>query len=533
MLTGVQIIGFDFLKEGSITFNALNPATGETLEPSYYEATINEVDIAFQAAGRAFWSYRQKKSAEKAFFLDKIADEIMALGDRLIERCSKETGLGETRLIGERSRTVNQLKLFANVVRDGSWVEARIDTALPDRKPLPKPDIRQLLIPLGPVGIFGASNFPLAFSVAGGDTASALAAGCPIVVKAHPAHPGTSEQVGGAIIKAAIETGMPEGIFSMVHGHSIEVGMAMVKHPFARAIGFTGSFTGGKALFEAAVRRKEPIPVYAEMGSTNPVFILPGALKEWGESIAKNLVGSVILGVGQFCTKPGLVFLIKNGKSDPELFLKETAEALSGVAAGIMLTPKIKETYNSGIEKLSRIEGIEVIAIGTPREVGCCGIPHMLRTSGEVFKKNPQIEEEVFGPSSILVTTDSKEELMQVASSLKGHLTATIYCTEKDLADYSELVKLLENRVGRLIINGFPTGVEVCPSMHHGGPFPATTDLRTTSVGTAAIKRFARPICYQNFPQGFLPDELKDENPLKIFRLVNGEWTRDKKRSVT
>jgi NADP-dependent aldehyde dehydrogenase len=378
------------------------------------------------------------------------------------------------------------------------------------------------------VGIFGASNFPLAFSAAGGDSASALAAGCPIVVKAHPAHPGTSELVGQAIVKAAQETGMPEGIFSMVHGRSAAVGMAVVKHPLAKAVGFTGSYAGGKALYDAAVRREEPIPLYAEMGSTNPVFILPGALKERGESIAQNLVGSVTLGVGQFCTNPGLVFLIKNGESDPGIFVKKTAEVLSTVPAGIMLTGKIKEAYDSGIDALTRIKGVEVVARGTPDQGGCRGIPHLLQTTTGAFIKNPQMAEEVFGPSTILITASNKEELIKAISGLKGHLTATIHCTDKDLEDYPELVGLLERKVGRLIINGFPTGVEVCPSMHHGGPFPSTTDLRTTSVGTAAIKRFARPICYQDFPQSSLPDELKNENPLNIFRLVNGEWTTRK-----
>ncbi len=526
--TGKQMIGFTFSADDSETFNAVNPATGETLEPSYYEATTDEVDRAFQAAEKAFWIYREKKPFERAAFLDKIAEKILALGDALIERCLKETGLPEARLTSERGRTVNQLKLFANVVREGSWVEARIDTAIPGRKPVPKADIRQMLIPLGPVGIFGAGNFPLAFSAAGGDSASALAAGCPIVVKAHPAHPGTSELVGQAIVKAAQETRMPEGIFSMVHGRSTAVGMAVVKHPLAKAVGFTGSYAGGKALYDAAVRREEPIPVYAETGSTNPVFILPGALKERGESIAQNLVSSVTLGVGQFCTNPGLVFLIKNGESDPGIFVKKTAEFLSAVPAGIMLTGKIKEAYDSGIDGLTRMEGVEVVARGTPDQGGCRGVPHLLQTTAETFIKNPQLAEEVFGPSTIVIIASNKEELIKAASVLKGHLTAAIHWTDKDLEDYSKLVALLERKVGRLIINGFPTGVEVCPSMHHGGPFPATTDLRTTSVGTAAIKRFARPICYQDFPRSFLPDELKKKNPLNILRLVNGGWTTEK-----
>lgn len=523
-LTGEQIIGSAFSKEGAKTFNGMNPVKSTPLEPFYYEAAGAEVDRAFRLARQAFWIYRKKPATQKAVFLERIATEILALGDALIQRCMEETALPEARLINERARTVNQLKLFAGVLREGSWVQARIDTPLPQRQPLPKPGLRQMLIPLGPVGIFGAANFPLAFSVAGGDTASALAAGCPIVVKAHPAHPGTSEMVGRAILKAAQETGMPEGIFSLLHGRSNGVGMAMVNHPLAKAIGFTGSFKGGKALYDTAVRRPEPIPVYAEMGSTNPVFLLPEALKERGETIARGLVGSVILGVGQFCTAPGLVFLIQSREADH--FINRTAEELSAVTAGTMLTNKIKASYDAGIEALLYTDGIEVKAKGKVVKGNCQGIPLLLQTTVEQLLKNPRLEEEVFGPSTIIVTAANKGQLMEAAVSLKGHLTAAIHCTGKELHDHEDLVALLENKAGRLIIDGFPTGVEVCPSMHHGGPFPATTDLRTTSVGTAAIKRFARPVCYQDFPPSMLPDELKDENPLSIFRLVDGQWTK-------
>ncbi|NIM14510.1 MAG: aldehyde dehydrogenase family protein [Candidatus Aminicenantes bacterium] len=525
-LTGEQIIGSTFSKQGAKTFNAVNPVDGQRIEPSYYEAAADEVDKALHLAQEAFLFYRKNKPSEKAAFLERIADEILALGDELIQRCMKETALPEARLEGERGRTVNQLKLFARVLLEGSWVEARIDTAIPDREPVPKPDLRRMLIPLGPVGVFGASNFPLAFSVAGGDTASALAAGCPVVVKAHPAHPGTSEMVSRAILKAAQQTSMPEGIFSMVHGQSVEVGMAIVNHPFAKAIGFTGSFKGGKALFDAAVRRPEPIPVYAEMGSTNPVFLLPGALKKRGETIAKGLAGSVTLGVGQFCTNPGLVFVIQSKEADD--FINYAAAEISAVNAGIMLTDKIKASYNLGIETLLHIEGVEVKGRGKPGEGSCQGIALLMQTTAEVFLKNPRLEEEVFGPSTIIVTAADKYQLMEAASYLRGHLTATLHHSGSELEEYAQLVDLLESRVGRLLMDGFPTGVEVCPSMHHGGPFPATTDVRTTSVGTAAIKRFARPICYQNFPHSSLPDELKDENPLKILRLVNGQGTRDK-----
>lgn len=528
-LTGEQIIGFSFSRQGTASFHGVNPIDGTALEPLYYEATALEVDRAFRIAQQAFRVYRKKKPAEKALFLERIADEILALGDDLIYRCMAETALPEARLMGERVRTLNQLKLFVQVLREGSWVEARVDTAIPDRQPVPKPDLRQMSIPLGPVGIFGASNFPLAFSVAGGDTASALAAGCPVVVKAHPAHPGTSEMVGRAILKAAKETNMPEGVFSLLHGLSVEVGMEMVNHPLAKAIGFTGSFKGGKALYDAAVRRSEPIPVYAEMGSTNPVFILPEALKVRKDSIAAGLVNSVTLGVGQFCTKPGLVFIMQS--KEAEEFIKSAAKEMSAVPAGVMLTGNIKSSFEAGIEARRAIEDLEVIARGkSPGDESkrCCqAIPLLLQTTVESFMENPLLEEEVFGPAAIIITVPDKDQLMKVASVLRGHLTATIHSTDDELAEFSELAAILEDKVGRLILNGFPTGVEVCPSMHHGGPFPATTDLRTTSVGTAAIKRFVRPVCFQDFPGALLPEELRDENPLHIFRLVNGHWTRD------
>lgn len=531
-LTGEQVIGFSYSKQGSKTFQGVNPVDDKALEPFYYEATVDEVNQAFRLAQQAFLIYRQKEPFEKAAFLKRIGEEILARGDELVRRCIEETALPETRLISERARTINQLKLFAKVVREGSWVEARIDTAIPDRQPVPKPDIRQMHIPLGPVGIFGASNFPLAFSVAGGDTASAFAAGCPVVVKAHPAHPGTSEIVGRSILKAAQETGMPEGIFSMLHGPSVDVGMTMVNHPLTKAIGFTGSFKGGKTLYDAAVRRFEPIPVYAEMGSTNPVFLLPNAIKERKKSIAKGLVGSVTLGIGQFCTNPGIVFIIQSAEGED--FIDYIAQEISAVHAGTMLTNNIKTSYEKGIEACLNIEGVEVMAKGKPggskdeNQGRCQAIPSLLRTTAEQFMKNLLLEEEVFGPATIIITAIDKEQLMAAAAALKGHLTATVHGTEKEMKEYADLISLLENKVGRLIFNGFPTGVEVCPSMHHGGPFPATTDLRSTSVGTAAIKRFVRPICYQDFPQASLPDELKDGNPLNILRMVNGGWTKNK-----
>jgi NADP-dependent aldehyde dehydrogenase len=437
----------------------------------------------------------------------------------------EETGLPETRLIAERARTIGQLKLFAQVVSEGSWVDARIDTSEPDRKPLPKPDVRSMLKPIGPIGIFGASNFPLAFSVAGGDTVSALAAGCTVVVKAHPAHPGTCELVGNAILRAAAKTGMPAGIFSMLHGRSADVGQAMVKNPFIKAIGFTGSFTGGKALFDAANRREQPIPVYAEMGSSNPVFILPEALRERTDQLAKDLAVSVTQGVGQFCTNPGLVLVEES--SHQRRFRSLLFSIISETPSGVMLTKSISNNFYNGVEKLKKVQGVEMASMGKQTGNGYRGTALILETSADIFLSAHTLEEEVFGPSTLLVNAASKQELLAAAQKLSGHLTATVHGTEKDLADYRALLGILEQKVGRLIINGFPTGVEVCHSMVHGGPFPATTDSRTSSVGTRAILRFARPVCYQNFPQWLLPDELKDSNPMGILRLLNGSWSKE------
>ena len=521
-LSGAQYIGNSPSNKGSKTFFGINPALDISLEGEFYEATAEEVDQAVEKAHSAFYAYRATTPEQKATFLERIGEEILALGEVLIERSMAETALPEGRLKGERGRTVNQLKLFAQVVREGSWVEARIDRAQPDRKPFPKADIRSMAVPLGPVGIFGASNFPLAFSVAGGDTASALAAGCPIVVKGHPAHPGTSELVGRAIIAAAVATGMPDGVFSLLHGTSHEVGQAIVKHPLIQAVGFTGSFRGGKALFDAANQREVPIPVYAEMGSTNPVFILPGAMKERGELIAKGLAGSVTLGVGQFCTNPGMVFGLSE-KSTDQFVTALTAE-MASLEPGTMLTAGIAKAYQEGVASLSK--KVEKIADSQLRDSPNFGQGKVFLANTQDLIDQPSLSEEVFGPSTIVFKADHKANILEVARKLEGHLTATIHGTEADLEEYKELMDILQDKVGRIVFNSYPTGVEVCPSMVHGGPFPATTDSKTTSVGTLAIKRFARPYCYQGFPQSVLPDALKDGNPLGIWRMVDGNWAK-------
>lgn len=517
-LTGLNFIGDHRSGKGSTTFKGINPARDEELEPKYMEATSEEIDQAAGKAEEAFEVYRRRSGADRAAFLEAVADEIMELGEALIGRCGRETGLGEGRLTGERSRTVNQLRLFAEVAREGSWVDARIDRS--DAAP----DVRSMNMALGPVAVFGASNFPLAFSVAGGDTASALAAGCTVVVKAHPAHPGTCELVAGAIRKAIDKTGMPEGTFSMVQGISYDVGTALVKHPLIKAVGFTGSFKGGKALYDVAVSRPEPIPVYAEMGSTNPIFLLPGALKENGEELAEGLAGSVNLGAGQFCTNPGLIAYEES--DDAEKFRQAVATNFKKASPDAMLTSGIHSAYERGLERLLQQEGVELVARGKAKDTSNAGIPHLLQVSSKNFVTNDVLEEEVFGPSTLTVSAGGQDELIDIAESLQGHLTATLYGTEEDLENYSDLISVLQRKVGRLIFNGFPTGVEVNHAMIHGGPFPATTDSRSTSVGTSAIARFARPVCFQNFPESQLPDELKDENPLNIWRSINGEYKK-------
>lgn len=507
-------------------FHAFNPATGERLEPAFAEATEAEVDRAFQAAARAFERYGRLPGTQKATFLEAVADEILALGDVLIERAGAETGLPADRLTGERGRTVNQARLFAEVLREGSWVSARIDRGDPARAPVPKPDLRRMLVPLGPVAVFGASNFPLAFSVAGGDTVSALAAGCPVVVKAHPAHPGTCELVGEAIRRAVRACGLPPGVFSMVHGQSHAVGLALVTHRLTKAVGFTGSLRGGRALFDAAAARPEPIPVYAEMGSTNPVFVLPGALRERSAEMAAGYVQSVNLGVGQFCTNPGLMFVPES--ADLSAFLAAVAEEVRAVAPASMLHAGIRQAFVEGAGHVLATVGVDEVGASTGMadtagaEVG--GV--IFRTDADTFERHPHLREEVFGPSSLVVVCPSAEAFETMARTLEGHLTATIHGTEADLEAHAGLIRLLEDRVGRLNVNGFPTGVEVCAAMQHGGPYPATTDSRSTSVGTAALLRFARPLCYQNFPEAVLPEALREGNPLGIWRLVDGAWTQ-------
>lgn len=516
MITGKNLIAGKQVAGADGTFSAPGAVT------HFDEASAADVDRALDAAGGAFEAYRHLHADARAAFLDRIATGIEHDPD-LIEVAHAETSLPVQRLAGERARTAGQLRMFGALVREGSWVEARIDRALPERSPVPRPDIRRMLVPLGPVAVFGASNFPLAFSVAGGDTASALAAGCPVVVKAHPAHPGTSELAARAIMMAAHQSGIPAGVFSLLQSTRNDLARTLVQHPLVKAVGFTGSLRAGRALFDAAAARPQPIPVYAEMGSVNPVFILPGAIAERAPAIADGLKDSVTLGVGQFCTNPGLTIGIGDQRFDD--LVNQLEARMRSAASGPMLTPAICRAYDAGIVRLSGIEGV-LAWRSSATAPESHGLPSLFVTNADVFLRHHEIAEEVFGPSTVVIRCDSRETLYRVAERLDGQLTATVHGTAADLEEHAPLISILENKAGRLIVNGFPTGVEVCPSMQHGGPYPATTDARSTSVGTAAINRFARPVAYQGFPQSLLPPELRDGNPRGIWRLVDGELTK-------
>jgi 2,5-dioxopentanoate dehydrogenase len=523
-LSGKSIIGFKRAGSGEATVQGLDPATGDALLPIYQAVSLDEVDQAAQLAHAAFAGYSRTSGKRKAALLRKIAANIEALGETLTTRATQETGLPAGRIQGETGRTCNQLRLFADLVEEGSWVDARIDKANPNRQPLAKPDVRSMLRPLGPVVVFGASNFPLAFSVAGGDTASALAGGNTVIVKAHHAHPGTSELVGIAVSDAVRECDLSEGVFSLVYGSGSDVGVALVKHPLIKAGGFTGSRSGGRALFDAASSRPEPIPFYAEMSSVNPVVLLPGALRERGEQIATGLHASVILGAGQFCTNPGLVFLEDN--QEASAFIGRLGELMSNTARQTMLTLGISSSYRQGISSRADQPRVQMIARSAEQGSGCQAGAVLFKTDAVTYLANPELSEEVFGPSTLLITYSDKQQLAQLLGGLEGQLTATIHGTETDLRTSSELIKILETKAGRLVFNGFPTGVEVCHSMVHGGPYPATSDGRSTSVGTRAIFRFTRQVCFQDSPDDALPDELKDENPLGIWRLEDGTYKR-------
>jgi alpha-ketoglutaric semialdehyde dehydrogenase len=524
-LSGRSIIGF---QPGAVTreiFHATNPKSGERLEPNFFAATLSEVDQAATLAHEAFAAYSRVCGRDRGVFLRKIAAHLESIAEELVERAEQETALPKARLQGETARTCGQLRLFAQVIEEGSWPQARIDRADPERKPALRPDIRSMLRPLGPVVVFGASNFPLAFSVAGGDTASALAAGNPVIVKAHPAHPGTSELVGHALREAVRECNLSEGTFSLLFDSGNQVGTALVKHPLVKAAGFTGSRAAGRVLMDLAAARPEPIPFYAEMSSTNPVFILPGALRERADSIATGLHASFTLGAGQFCTKPGMVFLPATKEASE--FVATLQQSVDESAPFHLLTRAIRSSYGAAISARKTKASVKLIAEKVPAADGgefSVGAA-LFETDAQSFLKDENLAAEIFGPATLIIRHSSRDELLEAARNLEGHLTATIHGTEQDLQEFSDLIAILERKVGRLIFNGFPTGVEVCHAMVHGGPYPATSDGRSTSVGSQAIFRFCRPVCYQGFPQAGLPDELKDRNPLHIWRMVDGEMT--------
>ena len=523
-ISGVNLIAGDAVHGSGAEFHAVDPDTGTALAPVFREAGPEQVDHACRTAAAAFQRYAESPPEQRAHLLRGIADEIEGLGDALVQRAHLETALPVTRLEGERLRTVSQLRLFASHVEEGSWVEARIDTAEPVRSPVPKPDLRRMLMPLGPVAVFGSSNFPLAFSVAGGDTASALAAGCPVVCKAHPAHPGTAELTARAITSAVRGARAPAGVFSLLQGWSHDVGLDIVRHPRITAVGFTGSRRGGRALYDAAAARPDPIPVYAEMGSVNPVFLLPSALADRGESIADGLAQSVTLGVGQFCTNPGVVLALDG--PDLDRFRDALGARIRASAPGVMLYGRLAEAYVEGLHR-AQARGASLIAQATgTASRGSEVCPALLAADVRRFVAEAGLREELFGPASLLVSARNVGDLEQAAESLEGQLTATIHASEADLRAHSRLIAIVRRKVGRMIFNGFPTGVEVGHAMHHGGPYPATTDVRSTSVGTAAIARFARPVCYQNFPDETLPPALQNRNALGIWRLVNGDMRR-------
>jgi len=525
-ITGEMLIGARTVRGSYGTIHAVNPATGKEMEPAFGGGTNDDVDAACALAGAAFDPYRGTSSEVRAKFLEAIAQGIMDLGDELLQRVMSESGLPRSRIEGERGRTCGQLRLFASIVRDGRWINVTVDPAMPDRKPLPRPDLRSQKIPLGPVAVFGASNFPLAFSVAGGDTAAALAVGCPVVAKSHPSHLGTSELVGRVIQAAVAACALPEGVFSLLVGDGNAVGEALVKHPAIQAVAFTGSRRGGLALVAAAAGRPQPIPVFAEMSSTNPVFLLPEALAVRGSAIATGLVESATLGVGQFCTKPGIVIGIEGPAFDQ--FSTAAAKAVETMGAGTMLNEGIHKSYVAGTTALSREASVRQIADGQPPiTTACAAQATLFTTSAQAFLSTPQLAEEVFGPATLLVSCKDEAQMFAVAEHLSGQLTATLHLADADLAIARQLLPILERKAGRILVNGFPTGVEVSHAMVHGGPFPSTSDSRATSVGAMAIERFLRPVCYQNFPAGLLPEAMQDGNPQSLWRVVDGKLQQD------
>jgi NADP-dependent aldehyde dehydrogenase len=519
--TGHNFIAGGRSAAGEVILQSLDSTTGEALPYRFHQASEAEVNAAARAAEAAYPVYRQLSPERRAQFLDAIAEEIDGLGEDFVAIVCRETALPAARIQGERARTSGQLRLFAQVLRRGDFYGARIDRAQPQRQPLPRADIRQCQMGIGPVAVFGASNFPLAFSTAGGDTAAALAAGCPVVFKAHSGHMATAECVADAILRAAEQTDMPAGVFNMVYGGG--VGAWLVQHPAIQAVGFTGSLKGGRALCDIAAARPQPIPVFAEMSSINPVILLPAALKSRGEQIAGELSASVVQGCGQFCTKPGLVIGIQSAEF--AVFVRAFAARMADQPAQTMLNAGTLNSYAQGVAALQAHPGIRHLA-GQPQQ-GRQAWPQLFQTDvGLLLGGDPLLQEEVFGPTTLLVEVADAAEMQLALQALHGQLSASLIAEPADLDACAALVPLLEHKAGRLLLNGYPTGVEVCDAMVHGGPYPATSDARGTSVGSLAIARFLRPVCYQNYADELLPNALQNANPLGIERLVDGQSTR-------
>jgi alpha-ketoglutaric semialdehyde dehydrogenase len=526
-ITGHHLIaGAEIAPIGSL-FQAAHTAQGTSLEPKFGDASAELAHDALLSADAAFDALRLAPAATRAAFLETLADEILALGDTLLDRAHAETALPMARLTGERGRAMNQCKMFAALLREGSWLQPSIDRAQPDRQPVPKPDVRKVHVPLGPVVVFGASNFPFAIGVVGTDTVCALAAGCPVVVKGHPAHPGTCELLARAVYTALLKHRLPAGAFSLLQGRGNDIGIALTKHPLTQAVAFTGSLRGGRALFDVANARPHPIPVYAEMGSVNPVFLLPGALKERGEKVAEAYVASVNMGVGQFCTNPAIVLGLKSPELDH--FASKTGELAQQVPPASMLHRGISEGYEAGTAVWHTIGGLELVgkSATAPDHAASQAACRIFKTTLAVVEANEELQREVFGPCSIITECADLDSLLRFAGGLEGQLTAALHGTEQDLKDFAPLVRLLERKVGRIIFNGFGTGIEPCPSMHHGGPYPAATHSFFTSIGTDSIYRFVRPVSYQGFPDAELPEVLQNANPTNAMRLVDGTLTRE------
>jgi alpha-ketoglutaric semialdehyde dehydrogenase len=520
-IAGTMLIGSSEVMGTKRILRSFNPAVGTPLEPPFGGGGDREVERACSLAAGAFDSFRETTLTARAHFLRVIGRRIIELGTDLISRTQDETGLSRVRLEGERARTVGQLEMFASIVEKGRWIGATLDSAMPGRTPQPRPELRLRRIPLGPVAVFGASNFPLAFSVAGGDTASAFAAGCPVVAKAHPLHLGTSELVGRVIQAAVAECGLPEGVFSLLIGEGNEIGESLVRNSAIKAVGFTGSRQGGRSLMRVAANRPEPIPFYAEMSSTNPVFLLPGALDAEAEGIAKSFADSVTLGVGQFCTKPGLAIGLES--SGFQRFSDAAEKEVSTRSSAPMLSREIHAAYRNGIARLVSSGKAGRLALTDSLEGSCHGAPALFSVQAADLLAAPELAQEIFGPSSILVACKNPEEMHAVAENMEGQLTASLFAEKVDFPAVRRLLPVLERRVGRIVYKAFPTGVEVSWAMVHGGPFPATSDSRATSVGGGAIDRFLRPICYQGLPPELLPESLQDANPLHIPRIKDTE----------